>query len=118
MGVEIKNAIIESVSLDCKEGFLSSFVGLDYGGAGQGFGGFALYLPKSFTHHKVNSPAGHWIYRVMEVAGVTDFNQVKGKSVRVQVENGIVTGIGHIIKDDWFFPKKDFEKASEKHGEA
>lgn len=110
--MEIKNAIIESVSIDDAErGMLTAWVHLDYGGTWQGFGGYALYLPKSYSHHEVKSVAGHFIWRVMEVAGVSRWDQVKGKTVRAKIDDsGIVKAIGHIVKDDWFCPSDDFEK--------
>lgn len=106
---EIKNATIESAEIDgdC-HGLLSAWVYLDYGGAGQGFGGYVLYLPKSFTHHELKSHAGHFIYRVLEVAGVEKWSDLKGKTVRVDADYSSVKGIGHIVKDDWFYPDIDF----------
>ena len=68
--METKNAVIESARLTTDDhGCLSAWLMLDYGGSGQGFGGCALYLPRSFTHHELKSVAGHFIWRVMEVAG-------------------------------------------------
>lgn len=108
--VEEKNAIIESVSLTTSErGLLTSYLGLDYGGAGQGFGGYALYLPKSWTHHDPAHPfAGHFIFRVLEIAGVEDWSKLPGRTVRVKASHCKVHAIGHIVKDDWFDPEKDF----------
>lgn len=110
MSTEIKNAVIESAGLSTADrGLLSSWIMLDYGGAGQGFGGFALYLPKSWRHHKHNCGfAGHWIFRCMEIAGVEDWDKMKGKTIRVKVVDGTIKSIGHIIKDDWFTPSEDF----------
>lgn len=111
---EIKNAVIESAVLDIAErGLLTGWLQLDYGGSGQGFGGYALYLPKSFAHHTLESGAGHWVYRCCEIAGVGKWDQLKGKTIRVDSDGGQVYGIGHIVKDDWFYPEKDFEKARE-----
>lgn len=109
----IKNAVIESASLTINDRtILDVWLTLDYGGSCQGFGGYCLYLPKSFAHHSICSPAGHFIYRCLEVAGVTDFNQLKGRSIRVRVSRdgfgGDIEAIGHIVKDDWFCPSSDF----------
>ena len=108
------NAVIESATLTAADhGLLSGWIHLDYGGSGQGFGGISLYLPKSFTHHAVNSPAGHWIWRVMEIAGVEEWSKLPGRTIRVRKvgQFGRAVAIGHIIKDDWFDPEADFSAA-------
>ena len=106
----VSNAIIESAEITSgAQGRLSAWVHLNYGGSGQGFGGYALYLPKSFTHHNLMSVAGHFIWRVMEIADVTEWSKLKGKTVRVKGTWGGVDAIGHIVKDDWFYPSVDFK---------
>ncbi len=110
--MEEKNAIVESVSIDDGErGLLTAWLNLNYGGSGQGFGGFTLYLPKDY-HHFTNKGdfAGHFIFRCMEIAGVNKWQDIKGKTVRVRSNGQLIEEIGHIIKDDWFNPSKDFEK--------
>lgn len=91
---------------------MTAWIDLDYGGSGQGFGGYALYLPKSFSHHKLESVAGHFLFRVMEVAGAERWDQLAGKTVRVRADHSGVEAIGHIVKDDWFCPKADFAKTN------
>lgn len=106
---EVKNAIIKSAKLSFADrGLLDCWLELDYGGTGQGFGGFCLYLPKSFTHHSIESVAGHHLYRIMQVAGVEDWSAVVGRTIRVKATNGGVESIGHIINDDWFNPTNDY----------
>lgn len=108
----IHNAVIEAATLRIERGFiLDSWVHVHYGACGQGFGGFALYLGKTSSNHTIKSPAGHWLYRVMEIAGVEDWQHLKGKAIRVRMVNDRIEAIGHIIKDDWFCPSKDFEQA-------
>jgi hypothetical protein len=108
--LEIKNAIIESATITSDDhGCLSAWLSLNYGDSGQGFGGYALYLPKSFTHHKLDSVAGHFLWRCMEVADVTEWSRMVGKTIRVRCNFSQIEAIGHIVKDDWFCPKDDFK---------
>ena len=108
---EVKNAIIESAKITTDDhGCLSAWISLDYGGTGQGFGGYVLYLPMLFKHHDMNSVAGHFIWRGMEVAGVTEWDKLAGKAIRVKARDDGVKAIGHIVNDDWFEPGVDFAK--------
>ena len=110
--LETKNAIIRKATIGFGDrGFLDCWLELDYGGTCQGFGGYALYLPKSFAHHEVKSLAGHFIFRVMEVAGVTEWANLPGKTIRVQADHCRVEAIGHIVKDDWFRPAVELNDA-------
>lgn len=111
--IEERNAIITAATITNDDyGLLSAWLTLDYGGGGQGFGGYVLYLPKDFKHHSLGAPnyAGHFIWRVMEVAGVTEWGRLQGKTIRVRCEHSKVHAIGHIVKDDWFNPATDFEQ--------
>lgn len=114
MTVEIKNAVITGAVLDIGDrGLLQGWLHLDYGGSGQGFGGYALYLPKSYKHHNIQSVAGHFIFRCMEIAGVEKWDQLKGKTIRVRASRTGVEEIGHIVKDDWFSPSEDFKELNQ-----
>lgn len=115
--MEIKNAIIESATIDDGDrGLLTAWLYLDYGGAGQGFGGYTLYLPKEYSNHTTSiNFAGHFIYRCMKIAGVSSWENLKGKTIRVKCEHSKVHAIGHIVKDDWFDPSKDFEAMKTMH---
>lgn len=107
--LEIKNAIIESAEITFADrGILDCWLTLNYGTGGQGFGGYALYLPKSFKHHNILSVAGHHIFRIMEIAGVEKWSHLKGKTIRVEGDWTKIKRIGHIVKDDWYCPEDDF----------
>jgi hypothetical protein len=105
---EIKNAVIEDARFDLERG-LSAWLTLDYGGRGQGFGGYLLYAPKGWkAHGEAGNFCGHFIYRVLEIAGVDDWAKLKGRTVRVRATHSKVEAIGHIVKDDWFEPDAEF----------
>jgi hypothetical protein len=109
-GLITRNAVITSAEIrNDDHGLLTAWLNLDYGGEGQGFGGQALYLPESFKHRKIESYAGHFIWRVMEIAGVSEWGGLKGRTIRVRQNFSCVWEIGHIVKDGWFCPARDFE---------
>ena len=106
--LEIKNAIIKSARISNYGGILSSYIRLDYGDSGQVFGGYALYLPRAAA--PLESCAGHFIWRVMEIAGVTEWSDLPGSAIRVKASHCGIAAIGHIVKDDWFCPADDFRE--------
>src|SRR3954464_16039866 len=99
-----KNAVIKTARITNDDhGLLTAWLDLDYGGSGQGFGGYLLYLPSDWKNHKQQANyAGHFIYRVLQIAEVDDWAKLKGRTVRVKAEHSRVQAIGHIVKDDWF----------------
>lgn len=109
--MEEKNAIIKSTSISIADhGLLSAWLNLDYGDSAQGFGGYALYFPGDHEDWaKQQNGAGLFLWRSMEIAGVTDWKNLVGKTIRVRLEDEKITAIGHIIKDDWFNPAEEFE---------
>lgn len=113
---ETRNAVITGVALSTADhGCLSGWVYLDYGSTGQGFGGHMLYSP-SPKRSKDPNFAGHFIWRVLEVVGVTEWGELKGKTVRVKASHSQVQAIGHIVKDIWFIPGEEFRRMEESAG--
>jgi len=110
-----KNARIESASIRFDRGcFLSVWLGLSYGGGGQGFGGYVLGAK---TNDGIKADAANregfaalFIVRVMEIAGVDDWSELVGKTIRAESNSSNVRGIGHILKDDWFYPEEEFKR--------
>jgi hypothetical protein len=115
MSIEIKNAVIERVSIDT-ERCLSAWLHLSYGGSGQGFGGFALYMPpwNDKGHNErsryIGNYTGVFIHRCIEIGGVMTWEELPGKTIRVKSEHTKIHAIGHIVKDDWFDPAAEFER--------
>lgn len=107
--IETRNAIINSATITNDDhGILTAWLQLDYGGSGQGFGGYVLYVPgKGSDANRINA-AGFFIWRVMEVVGVTEWDKLEGRTIRVRCEHDKVHAIGHIIKDNWFNPADEF----------
>lgn len=114
----IKNAIIEKVSLSkADHGLLSGWVYLDYGGSGQGFGGYNLYVPKRKLKDAGNY-AGHFIWRVLEIVGVERWEDLQGKPIRVDGDHSGIKAIGHILEDKWFNPSEEFEEISNRFSDS
>jgi len=100
--METQNAIITSVAIENERG-LSAWLHLDYGDSGQGFGGYMLL-------GGARNYCGYFIARCLDIGGVDEWSKLRGKSIRVRIENGLIKAIGHIVKDDWFTPSIDLEK--------
>lgn len=114
-----RNAVISGASFDLERG-LSAWVQLDYGDSGsQGFGGYLLYAPEGWKAHKSGGNyAGHFIYRVLTIAGASDWSKLVGRTVRARCDHSKVYAIGHIVKDDWFDPSADFDAIRKLGGRA
>jgi hypothetical protein len=99
-----RNAIIRSATLSNSDhGCLSSFLNLDFGDEGQGFGGYRLYAPSG------SDATGLWVWRCMECAGVSEWSKLPGQTIRTKGDYSRIEAIGHIVKDIWFYPQAEFE---------
>lgn len=112
----IRNATIFSAELEIQhESFLCVDLGLDYGYGSQHFGGFVLGkmndTMKSGPEYMV-----HFVRRCLQITESNAISEMKGESIRVDADRAHVYGIGHLLKDDWFYPKKDFEEWIEDNG--
>ena len=107
----IENAVIESTDLNIENGWLDSWLHVTYGnGTEQGFGGRVLYKPG----HTSGPPfAGAYLSQLLRVCGVTHWDKLKGRAIRVHRQSGIIVGIGHIIEDIWLYPKDLYEELVE-----
>lgn len=110
---EIHNAKIESTRLGIVEdhGFLDAALCVSWDPYEQVFGGWLLQRDPASEQYDINGPAGHFIFRVLQIAGVSSWEELAGRYIRIcyDRESGRIIGIGHIVDDDWFYPNKDFK---------
>jgi len=96
---DVKNAKITSTMIGFEDhGCLTYMINLDYGGVSQG-AGMGMFGNKKkqngalFTEHIVG---------VLVVVGVSTWEELVGKSVRVVSDHCQVYKIGHYLEDKWF----------------
>lgn len=110
-GREIKNARIVRTTLGIEDhGILTCMIHLDYGGSGQGFGGWCLDEPVrdnegNFKGRKGTAIGMQFIQGVIETLKVEDWENLIGTLCRVECDHSHVYRIGHFIEDKWFDPK-------------
>ncbi len=115
----IHNAIVTFASIEL-ENCLTLRLGLDYGGAFQTFGNFALGGEpgtKAGDHIKQPNWTAEWIVSVLRACDAESLDKCVGKVIRVERESDKyaagIKGIGHCVRDDrWFYPeqsRKNFE---------
>jgi hypothetical protein len=113
----IINARITGTKLGYEDhGILTFWLSLDYGGSGQGFGGYALdSYDKEKDCRKHSKYAGVCIEKILKVVGVDNWEDMKGKYVRADIDGeaslgDLIKGIIHILDDDIsFYPKETWE---------
>lgn len=115
-----QNAVIERTLLGYEDhGLLTIFLFFNYGGSGQGYGGYVLD-GKPMEPHGPRVPTelpGIAIAGILRALEVDRWEKLVGQHVRVQREdgfNGRVTHVGHFLKDQWF----SFEEAFAAHEAA
>jgi hypothetical protein len=98
------NAKISGTMLGVEDhGILTCMVHLDYGGAGQGFGGYAFDEWDEKKKERFGVSFGmEAIRRILDVTGVTRWEDLPGTHVRAVAEHMKVHKIGHILEDKWF----------------
>ena len=45
---------------------------------------------------------GHWLCKMLLVAGANSVQEIVGKAVRLKIDQDQVEGVGHIVEDAWF----------------
>lgn len=101
------NARIASTMLGIEDrGILTASLMLEFAdGAGQGFGGFQFDLNVD-GNYKGKPQCAEFIRQTLMVAGVSEWEKLKGKHVRARHTMDRVHAIGHIVDDRWFTPSE------------
>lgn len=111
---EIKNAKVTSTMLGVEDhGILSFWIYLDFGGSGQGFGGWALDGKPAVRFSGERQPSatcGAIIAAILKAVGVDTWEALPGQIVRVRGTHSQITAIGHALKDQWCEPAEVFRK--------
>ena len=106
LGYKLENALIKNVDISMTDhGCITLNMELNGGGWGCVFGGYCLghgYL--GATDFDGSEKGMESIARIMDVVGVSWFNSMKGKYIRVATMglSSPIKIIGNIIKDQWF----------------
>lgn len=106
MAAEIVNARIESTMLGIEDhGIMTFMVTLNYGSSGQGYDGYSFDSYNKETKKRVGNAFGiEAIRSLLEAVGVTCWEDLKGKYVRVEREegwSGKIYAVGHIVESKW-----------------
>ena len=94
----IINATIESTFLGMQDHGPTLWVNVDHEHGHQGFGGYGL-----------RDYGERLILRILEVLEVDSWEKLPGMNCRVRGGSGGLTAIGHIVKNQWFCPKDEYE---------
>jgi hypothetical protein len=110
-GMEMKNAKIANTMLGREDhGIMSFYLNLDYGGSGQGAGGWCLDTPVhrdgKFSHREGCAAGMDLIGKILETLEVETWEKLPGTYCRVRASWSKVQAIGHPLKDKWL----DFEQ--------
>jgi hypothetical protein len=97
----IQNAIIDKTYLGIEEhGILTAFLWVKGDGWYQTFGGFALGGDNCDI-----DVCGFFIKRTLEIVGVERWEDLKDKAIRIEFTGSGIVGIGHIVRDIWYYPQ-------------
>jgi hypothetical protein len=100
--METRNAVIVGTGIGIDDrGALSVRIVFDYGDSSQEIS-YSVYTIKNGASGE--NYAGYFMYQILAVIGVSAWEQLTGRAVRVMRDDGRVEAIGHIIADAWLNP--------------
>lgn len=115
----VENALIKSTMLGTEDhGIMSFWLNLEYNGGGQQAGGYCLdtmeHDAKGVFKRRIGwGPGLGIIMRILEVVGVSKWEDLPGKYIRVKHDWDKVYEIGNITKDEWLNFVEFFRKEKE-----
>jgi hypothetical protein len=103
-----RNAKITRTELCFEDhGIFTCYIYLDYGGAGQAFGGYALDDYDEKLDRRIGSRYGiEFLMKLLYTVGVSSWEQLQNRYVRVKADFNKVHAIGHTKENKWFDPEK------------
>ena len=112
--VTVKNAKIERTMLGVEDhGIMSFMLHLDYGGAGQGAGGYALDQYDKERKLRIGWGPGLLLLRtILETVGVESWEKLPGQHIRVRASHSKVHAIGHFLDDKRWLDFEAFFEAN------
>jgi hypothetical protein len=95
-------------------GFFTCSLELEFGGAGQSFGGYGLDdRPATIGGKRRATAAGlAFIIEIIDTLEVESWERLPGAYCRVRRHQprGLIVAIGHLLKDQWFDPQELFTR--------
>jgi hypothetical protein len=93
----VKNAVIGHTYLGVGDyGYLSAIIGVEHDSGNTGFGTHDLRCPSYGIGYLVG---------VIRAVGVSSWEELVGTHCRIKRYQDDTMAIGHIIKDQWFYPE-------------
>ena len=101
---ETKNARITSTMLGKEDhGLITYYLYLDYGGSGQGAGGYCMETYDKEKDCRVGTPLlTEHLIKIFKTLEVSKWEDLPGQNIRVRSTHSKVHSIGHFLKDKWF----------------
>lgn len=108
-GEEIVNVKITNTRLGYEDhGILTVSITTEAESRGQGFGGYALDAYVKDKDRRVGTDYGmEFVIKIMNTLEVENWEDVKGQFIRIDASHTKIHGIGHLLKDKWFYPDED-----------
>jgi hypothetical protein len=118
----IRNAKIVKTTLGVEDhGIFSAWLHVDFGGSGQGFGGYALDgKPAKRNGQSIRRGTAFgcdFITGILRTLEVDTWEKLPGTFCRVDGSDGLANRIGHLLKEQWFDPN-ELAARSEDAGEG